>query len=41
MVLTPGAVLVLLLLLLSQVLAADAKLDLIHVLLLLDVLDRG
>ena len=41
LVLTPGAVLVLLLLLLSQVLATDAKLDLVHVLLLLDVLDRG
>ena len=43
LVLTPGAVLVLLLLrlLLSEVLATDAQLDLVHVLLLLDVLDRG
>lgn len=42
LVLPPGAVLILLqLLLLSQVLATDAKLDLVHVLLLLDVLDRG
>ena len=41
LVLPPGAVLVLLLLLLSQVLATDTQLDLVHVLLLLDVLDRG
>ena len=42
LVLPPGAVLVLLLLrLLSQVLATDPQLDLVHVLLLLDVLDRG
>jgi hypothetical protein len=43
LVLPPGAVLILLLqlLLLSQVLATDAKLDLVHILLLLDVLDRG
>jgi hypothetical protein len=42
LVLPTGAVLILLLLLLSsEVLAADPQLDLVHVLLLLDVLDRG